>query len=212
MKLPKLKTAVVVALIGTAGIITVALINRKSSDSKAQQPNQNITQSASLDSGIQKNTSTQIQQTNSNKGDVNTDIISGDKITNNNFYKDSARKTKPQIKGNNNHVISGDNNNVGINGDVYLNKEKELNEATKKNVLEYIANLQKGVAEKIKCATIYLEQSSSGKKLFNQLKDFLEKEGYIIKDAGFTVQQEPQKSIGMDIVDNCLLIVVGILE
>lgn len=84
--------------------------------------------------------------------------------------------------GANAHVVAGSNNNVAINGDVFVNTGFELTDVIKGEILSVITNSKKRFNVTSNCLTINNTQYyNGGGKFLNELEQFLVSKGFEIK-------------------------------
>jgi hypothetical protein len=142
--------------------------------------------------------------------------------------KQSSKKGKNEAiitNGNNNTVIGGENNtldksshiingeNKGINGDVNISNEKQLNQENLNQFVDFVNKLYKEKPYAKKCFTLSTTSQTNGGKFALQLTDFLLSQGFTMQGGGLVYGPQVAKGVSVDIDsrDSCLKIIVGVL-
>ena len=115
--------------------------------------------------------------------------------------------------GDNAHSVIG--NNFGINGDVNINKERQLAEDEKVALMDFIESVKIKNNFDPKCFTIIIVNNSNGNKIATQIESLLKKNGYTMNGAyGYAIRNPPVKGIeiGKGKGNNCLEIFIGTIE
>lgn len=111
--------------------------------------------------------------------------------------------------GDNGHVVNGIN--YGINGDVNINRERQLTNQDKIRLLDFIESLKKKKGVNPTCFTMALTNNSNGTKLAGQIEEFLKQQGYTTSgyyNTEFLVKPLAGVSIKID-SKGCFYIIVG---
>lgn len=115
------------------------------------------------------------------------------------------------VGGNNNqnHVIQGDN--YGVNGNLYINEIRDLNDEDKRNLLTEIERYYQDTGyQGEKCFSIFIVQGSNGSKTAKQIEDFLRSQDFRLSGTGIKGGRyiEGVEIGGVD-PDGCVIITVG---
>jgi len=131
-------------------------------------------------------------------------------IPNNNTSIDNI---SPSIFGNNNHIVSGFGNSIGVNGDVNINQERHLLDADKIAMINFINNLKQSKQSTTNCFKMSLTSNSNGTKVALEIEEYLKGLGYTRKGEGYGTSflSKPLLGISIDINNDCLDIIVGTL-
>ena len=108
------------------------------------------------------------------------------------------------------HIVNGINN--GINGNVNVNTERELQESDKLPLINFIEKIKKDNGSNTTCIELFSSNSTNSQKMLPQLRAFLSKVGYMVKEGyGYKLFTSPISGIDISYKDNCVQITVGAL-
>lgn len=126
---------------------------------------------------------------------------------------DTVVKQQTTVTGDHAHVISGNNNSVGVNGDVNFNKEKELTDRDKTNLWDLIEKEKQRTKSNPNCFIVSMTMNSNGQKLAGQITEFLKSAGYKFKGSGIIFPgQGMLDDVTVNIRDSCIQIAIGYLK
>lgn len=124
--------------------------------------------------------------------------------------RDTVATQQTTVTGDNAHVVSGNNNQVGVNGNVYA--EKELTAIDKINLINFIENLKKQKGVNPDCFMLMVATNSNGQKVASQIGEFLVSKGYKLNGSGTAFGSGIMRGISINIFQDCLQITVGYLQ
>lgn len=197
---------------GLIGIFLVALTlivktvftsNEKTQETNSQQISNTSNQTTikSFDSSIQNVTSSNIEQKNENSGDVNTDIVSGNKTVNN-YYRSSEKQKKatsqtPAIQNNNGFVNIGGNNNTYNQTINPKPAPRNISQDDRKEILQ-------SIPKDYSIELFFCLYEKECKTYGQELAHFLQLEGYnlSVNLVGMLVGVEPKERFTLEIDQN----------
>jgi hypothetical protein len=97
--------------------------------------------------------------------------------------RDTVKSQQTTVNGNNAHVISGSYNQVGVNGDVTVTQQPELNEWYKQFFARHIERVRRDSAITSNNIIMSLGSGSNAGKLVQQLKEHLNENGFEVDIA-----------------------------
>ncbi len=95
------------------------------------------------------------------------------------------------VNGNNNHIVGGTGNNVGVNGDVNINDDARLSDEAMNWLFNWIDNKIKNQGFKIGNLSISTEPYSNAPNLPSQIISYFKKRGYTIDSFGLVFSGGP---------------------
>ena len=107
--------------------------------------------------------------------------------------------------------INGNSNNVGVNGDVNINTERELQEKDKQPLLVFIEKVKKDNNTNTNCITVWSTSNTNSQKIIPQIIDFLKTQGYSVKPEGIKFFVPSLNGIDVTYKNSCIEISIGSL-
>ncbi len=131
------------------------------------------------------------------------------KVTSNNQKGGQTAYVINNYNGKNVHVVQG--NNYGVNGDLNVNAEKELQEQNKKPLIDFIEKLKRDNKTNTNCITVWSTPNTNSSKMMPQIIEFLKSKGYNVEQEGQKTFVPMLKGIDVNFRNNCIEISVGFL-
>lgn len=108
-----------------------------------------------------------------------------------------------------NHTVYG--NNFGVNGDVNVAKEVELQENDKDRILKFIEKFRLDNKTQTDCILVRPTNTTNSSKFSMQLVEFLKSKGYNAKECCYAVFTTPLRGLDFSMSEGCVTISVGAL-